>query len=81
MLTLGLIFIGTAVVMLASAAAPEHLDPMGMFGLPAVRAVQAAGQASDAPMVSRHVARPTAILSPRAAGARCAQYSAAREAA
>lgn len=77
MLTLGLIGLGAAVVMFASVAAPEHLDPMGMFGLPPVRAVQA----GTARIVSRHVAVPTAILSRCPAAARCAEHSATLEAA
>jgi hypothetical protein len=77
MLTLGLMVIGVAVVMLASLAAPEHLDPMGMFGLPPVSAVQA----DAAPIVSSRMAWPTAVLSLRGAGARCAEHVATRQAA
>ena len=40
MLTLGLMVIGTALVVVASTLTPRHIDPMGMFGLPPVRAVQ-----------------------------------------
>ncbi len=77
MLTLGLMVIGAAVVMLSSFVAAEHVDPMGMFGLPPVRAVR-----TDAARVaSCRAARPTAILSRREAGARCLEHTAAREAA
>ena len=40
MITLGLIFVGAAVVLLGSMLQPRQVDPMGMFGLPSVCAVE-----------------------------------------
>lgn len=75
MLTLGLIVIGAALVVAASTMAPRHLDPMGMFGLAPVRAIQL-----DKICTPKYkAARRTAILSQCAAW-RCAEH-ASREAA
>lgn len=76
MLTLSLMVIGTAVVLFSSLAKPEHVDPMGIFGLPPVRAVRIGAR-----LVSGRAARPTAMLSRGKAGARCAPHTAVRKAA
>jgi hypothetical protein len=77
MLTLGLTVIGAAVAMLSSLVAPEHVDPMGMFGLPPAHAFR-----SDAVRTVRcPVARPSAIPSRCDAGVRHEQHTTTREAA
>ena len=58
MITLGLIFVGAAVVLLESMLKPQQVDPMGMFGLPSVCAV-----ASQRMKVKSRAARPLAIES------------------
>ncbi len=76
MLTLGLTVIGAALVMFSALAKPEHIDPMGMFGLPPVRAARIGAR-----LASCRAARSTARLSRRDAGWQCGLRSAAREAA
>jgi hypothetical protein len=58
MITLGLIFVGAAVVLLGSMLKPSQVDPMGMFGLPSVCAV-----AYQQVNVNSRASRPIAIES------------------
>jgi hypothetical protein len=60
MITLGLVFVGAAIVLLGSMLQPRQVDPMGMFGLPSVCAVE-----SQRVNVNSRAARPIAIESRR----------------
>ena len=66
MFTLGLILIGAAVVLFGSMFNPREADPMGMFGLPSVRAmtcgsVKVSNRATcPVEIVSRHANREAA---------------------
>lgn len=75
MLTLALILMGAAAVLLNSLLAPGRADPMGIFGLPPVRALSAPRVKAVA--VSCRTVRPTAILSRSEAVPRCAHREAA----
>ena len=61
MFTLGLILVGAAVVLLGSIFNPRQADPMGMFGLPSVRAI-----ACRPVNVKSRATRPIEIVSRRA---------------
>jgi hypothetical protein len=56
MITLGLFFVGAAVVLLESMLKPQQVDPMGMFGLPSVCAI-----ACEQVSVKSRAASPIAI--------------------
>ena len=56
MITLGLFFVGAAVVLLESMLKPQQVDPMAMFGLPSVCAI-----ACEQVSVKSRAASPIAI--------------------